>query len=274
MFRRLLLCCFPLYGLLGPAFALVAAPVTAPALVAPPASGIPVIVPKVLARIPHDPGAFTQGLELSGGVLIESTGLVAQSSLRRVSPRTGEVILRRAPPNPNVFSEGVSVFGGVAYQLTWKEGIVYLYDPLTLKVQSQMRYQGEGWGLTHDRQSLIMSNGTSTLTWRDPKTFAAIKTLRVTAGGAAVPNLNELEYGAGFIYANIWLTNRIARIDPQTGKVTAWIDVTGLTREAQAAADKSGQTIDVPNGVAYDAARNIWLLTGKNWPLMFEVSLP
>ncbi|WP_293913329.1 glutaminyl-peptide cyclotransferase [Deinococcus sp.] len=293
MFRRLLLCRFllpacalaavPAAGLAAvlttapttvPTPVPTAAPAPAPAAASSPASGIPVLTPRVLARIPHAQDAFTEGLEFYGGALLESTGLVGQSSLRRVSPQTGEVSLRRRPPNPNVFSEGVSVFGGVAYQLTWQEETLYLYDPLTLRSQGQRRYQGEGWGLTHDDRSLIMSNGSDTLTWRDPKTFAVLKKLRVTAGGAGVVNLNELEYGASFIYANIWLTNRIARIDPQSGKVTAWIDVTDLTRQAQAAAQKAGQAIDVPNGIAYDAVRNVWLLTGKNWPLMFEVTWP
>ena len=251
--------------------------VPVPRAAAPTTVGLLVIVPKVLARYPHAQDAFTEGLELYGGALLESTGLVGQSSVRRVDVQTGEVKLRRAPPSDKVFAEGLSVFGGVAYQLTWQDGLAYLYDPQNLSLQGQRRYQGEGWGLTHDSTSLIMSNGSDTLTWRDPKTFAATRTLRVTASGAGVPNLNELEYGAGLLYANVWLTNRIARIDPQTGAVTAWIDVTALTRQAQAAAEKAGYSLgsdDVPNGIAYDAARKVWLLTGKRWPLLFEVTWP
>ena len=169
------------------------------------------------------------------------------------------------------------MLGGVAYQLTWQSGLVYLYDPQTLQSLGQLRYQGEGWGLTHDGKQLIMSDGSDTLFWRDPTSFAVTRKVKVTAGGAGVANLNELEYIGGTLYANIWLSNKIAQIDPLSGKVTAWLDVTALAREAQAAAEKAGHDLsfdDVPNGIAYNAAKGTLLLTGKRWPLIFEVKLP
>ena len=252
-------------------------PATSPKAVPAPASGVPTLSPRVVGRFPHDPVAFTEGLELVGGVLFESTGLVGESSIRRTNPLTGEVTQRRAPPSSKVFSEGLTVLGDVAYQLTWQDGLVYLYDARNLRSLGQLRYRGEGWGLTNDGKALIMSDGSDTLMWRDPDTFAVTRRVRVTDRGAAVTNLNELEYAGGSVYANIWLSNKVARIDPQTGKVTAWIDVTGLAREAQAAAAKAGQELgfdDVPNGIAFNAARGTLLLTGKRWPLLFEVKLP
>lgn len=244
---------------------------------APAPRGLPTLTPRVLARYPHDPGAFTEGLQLVGNVLYESTGLVGESSLRRINLATGEILQRRSPPSSKVFSEGLAVLGGVAYQLTWQSGLVYLYDPQTLQSLGQLRYQGEGWGLTHDGKQLIMSDGSDTLFWRDPTSFAVTRKVKVTAGGAGVANLNELEYVGGTLYANIWLSNKIAQIDPLSGKVTAWLDVTALAREAQAAAEKAGRELsfdDVPNGIAYNAAKGTLLLTGKRWPLIFEVKLP
>ncbi|AWN24490.1 glutamine cyclotransferase [Deinococcus irradiatisoli] len=252
-----------------------AAPAAAPKT--PTTSGLPVLVPKVVARYPHDPAAFTEGFEWVGGVLFESTGLVGQSSIRRTTLQTGAVTQRRAPPSTKVFSEGLSVLGGAVYQLTWQDGLVYLYDPQTLRSLGQLRYQGEGWGLTNDGKELIMSDGSDTLMWRDPATFAVSRKVRVTAQGASVANLNELEYVGGTVYANVWLSNKIARIDPQSGKVTAWIDVTNLAREAQAAAATAGYELsfdDVPNGIAFNPSKGTLLLTGKRWPLVFEVKLP
>ncbi|AZI42107.1 glutaminyl-peptide cyclotransferase [Deinococcus psychrotolerans] len=240
-------------------------------------SGIPMLIPKVISRFPHDPDAFTEGFELVGSTLFESTGLVGQSSIRRTNLQSGEVLQSRVPPSSKVFSEGLTVMGEVAYQLTWQDGLVYLYDAQNLRSLGQLRYRGEGWGLTNDGKSLIMSDGSDTLYWRDPLSFAVTKKLRVTAAGAGIDKLNELEYLDGFVYANIWLSNKIARIDPLSGKVTAWIDVSNLAREAQAAAAKSGRELgfdDVPNGIAHNAAKGTLLLTGKRWPLVFEVKLP
>ncbi len=250
-----------------------AAPKAAPV----PTSGLPVLIPKVVGRYPHDPAAFTEGFEWVGGVLFESTGLVGESSVRRTNLQTGAVLQRREPPSSKVFSEGLSVLGNVVYQLTWQDGLVYLYEPQTLRSLGQLRYQGEGWGLTNDGKQLIMSDGSDTLFWRDPATFNVTRKVRVTAQGAGVANLNELEYVNGSVYANVWLSNKIARIDPQSGKVTAWINVTNLAREAQTAAEKAGYELsfdDVPNGIAFQAPKGTLLLTGKRWPLVFEVKLP
>lgn len=242
-----------------------------------PHSGVPVLLPKVVARYPHDRAAFTEGLELVGTVLFESTGLVGESSIRRVNLQSGKVTQRRTPPSRKVFSEGLTVLDTVAYQLTWQDGLVYLYDPQTLRSLGQLRYQGEGWGLTNDGKQLIMSDGSDLLYWRDSRSFAITKKLRVTAAGTSVTNLNELEYINGSIYANVWLSNKIARVDAETGKVTAWIDVSNLAREAGVVAEKNGQGLgfdDVPNGIAFNALKGTLLLTGKRWPLMFEVKLP
>lgn len=232
--------------------------------------------PKIVARYPHDTGAFTEGLQLVGGVLYESTGLEQESSLRRVNLPSGRVEQKRSPAVAGVFAEGLTVLGKVAYQLTWQDGLAFMYDVSTLKSIGQQRYSGEGWGLTNDGKNLIMSDGSSTLTWRDPATFAPIRTVKVMAGTQAVSNLNELEYVGGQVYANVWLTNRIARIDPATGKVTAWLDLGALSREVQTLAATQGRPLgfdDVANGIAYNPARGTFLLTGKRWPLVFEVKL-
>lgn len=252
-----------------------AAPVSAPAQAV---QATPVLRPVVVNRYPHDPAAFTQGLQyLGGGALLESTGQVRASGVRRVDLKTGKVTQSAPTPLADAFGEGVAQHGGVAYHLTWQHGVAFALDARTLREVGRYRYAGEGWGLTGDGKSLIMSNGTSTLTWRDPKTFAATRTLRVTDGGQPVKNLNELEYVQGSVYANVWLTNRIARIDAKTGNVTAWIDVSTLAREASTTATRRGQTLtfdDVPNGVAFVPERGTLLLTGKRWPTLFEVRVP
>ena len=237
----------------------------------------PTLTPRVLARYPHDPAAFTEGFEWMAGTLFESTGLVGESSIRRTELPSGQVTQRRAPPSNKVFAEGLSVLKNVVYQLTWKDGLVYLYDAQNLKSLGELKLSGEGWGLTNDGQQLIMSNGSNTLSWRDPVTFEQTKSVRVTAQGVDVTNLNELEYVNGSVYANVWLSNKLARINPASGRVTAWLDVSELTRQAQAAATEAGTELgfdDVPNGVAYDAQKGTLLLTGKRWPLVFEVALP
>ncbi|NTY01931.1 glutaminyl-peptide cyclotransferase [Deinococcus sp. JMULE3] len=238
----------------------------------------PVLTPTVTARYLHDRAAFTQGLQyLGSGTLLESTGVVGQSGVRRVDLKTGKVLAKVATPIAGAFGEGVTALNGVAYHLTWEDGVAVTFDAATLKETGRYRYSGEGWGLTTDGKALIMSNGSPTLVWRDPKTFRVKRSVQVTDAGQPVKNLNELEYVQGSVYANVWLTDRIARIDPQTGKVTAWIDVSALTREASAAAAKAGHALtfdDVPNGIAFIPERGTLLLTGKRWPTLFEVKLP
>ncbi|KEF33538.1 glutamine cyclotransferase [Deinococcus sp. RL] len=238
----------------------------------------PVLKPTVTARYPHDRGAFTQGLQyLGGGTLLESTGQVGESGVRRVNLRTGRVLLSVPTPIATAFGEGVTQLGDVVYHITWQTGVAFALDAETLREQGRYRYAGEGWGLTHDGRSLVMSDGSATLFWRDPRTFAITKTLRVTDRGQPVRNLNELEYVQGSIYANVWLTDRIARIDPRTGRVTAWLDVGELLEEASDRAEREGRPLtfdDVPNGIAYVPERGTLLLTGKRWPLLFEVKVP
>ncbi|WP_335338686.1 glutaminyl-peptide cyclotransferase [Deinococcus actinosclerus] len=197
--------------------------------------------------------------------------------MRRVDLKTGKVLARVATPIATAFGEGVTALNAVVYHLTWEDGVAVTFDAATLKETGRYRYSGEGWGLTTDGKALIMSNGSPTLVWRDPKTFRIKRSVQVTDAGQPVKNLNELEYVQGSVYANVWLTDRVARIDPQTGKVTAWIDVSALTREVSAAAAKAGHTLtfdDVPNGIAFVPERGTLLLTGKRWPTLFEVKLP
>ncbi len=251
---------------------------SAPAGSPPSSARPPVLTPVVVARHPHDRAAFTEGFQYLGdGTYMESTGLVGESGVRRVELRTGKVLDRVATPLTTAFGEGVAVLGGVAYHLTWQEGVAFAFDATTLNEVGRYRYSGEGWGLTTDGKSLIMSNGSPTLVWRDPRTFAVKRSVTVTDMGQPVKNLNELEYVQGSVYANIWLTDRLARIDPQSGKVTAWLDLSALTREASANAARAGKPLtfdDIPNGVAYVPERGTLLLTGKRWGTVFEVKVP
>lgn len=239
---------------------------------------IPTLVPVPVARYPHDRNAFTQGLQyLGNGLYLESTGIVGASGVRHVNLKTGKVQTQAAMPLNTAFGEGSTALGGTIYQLTWQDGVAFTFDAKTLNETGRYKYLGEGWGLTTDGKQLIMSNGTPTLVWRDPKTFAVKRSVTVTDNGQTIRNLNELEYVQGSIYANIWLSDKIARIDPTSGKVTAWIDLSGLTREASATAYRQGKPLtfnDVPNGIAFIPERGTLLLTGKNWPTLFEVKLP
>nr|WP_309573374.1 glutaminyl-peptide cyclotransferase [Deinococcus sp.] len=245
---------------------------------APAATVTPVITPTVVSRHPHDRNAFTEGFQYLGkGMYAESTGLVGQSGVRLTVLKTGKVQDTAATPLATAFGEGVAVIGTTAYHLTWQDGVAFTFDAETLKETGQYRYTGEGWGLTTDGKQLIMSSGSSTLVWRDPKTFKVTRSLGVTDDGQPVKNLNELEYVQGSIYANVWLSDQIARIDPQSGKVTAWIDVSDLTREASMQAVQSGRPLtfdDVPNGIAFVPERGTLLITGKRWSTIFEVKVP
>lgn len=240
---------------------------------------VSVLRPVVTARYPHDRAAFTEGLQYLGqGTVLESTGQVGASGVRRVELSSGKVTQQVSTPLSTAFGEGVTLLDNVAYHLTWQSGVAFALDGRTLREVGRLRHSGEGWGLTNDGRQLIMSDGSSTLLWRNPKTFAVTRRLPVTdEQGQPVKNLNELEYVQGSVYANVWLTSRIARIDARTGKVTAWLDVTALAQEASTLAARRGQALtfdDVPNGVAFIAERGTLLLTGKRWPLMFEVKVP
>lgn len=223
---------------------------------------------RVVRTYPHDPAAFTQGLVYLNGVLYEGTGLEGRSSIRKVELETGKVLQQRALPAP-FFGEGVTAWRGRLLQLTWQSQVGFVYDLATFRPMSRFAYRGEGWGLTHDGRRLIMSDGTARLRFLDPVTLRETGGVTVTDEGRPVPNLNELEFVGGEVYANVWTTDRLARIDPATGKVTGWIDLSGLL----SAADRRAGAVDVLNGIAYDAAGKRLFVTGKLWPKLFEIEL-
>jgi len=227
----------------------------------------PVYGYRVIRSYPHDRQAFTQGLVYAAGELYEGTGMRGQSSLRRVVLETGMVRQERMLPE-QYFGEGITIFGGRIIQLTWQSRSGFVYDKASFKLVQQFRYPTEGWGITHDGSRLIMSDGTSNLYFLEPQTFTEIDRIEVHDDQGPVDRLNELEYVRGDIYANVWKTDRIARIDLLTGRVTAWIDLAGLL----SAADRQ-QRVDVLNGIAYDAENNRLFVTGKWWPKLFELQI-
>ncbi|HYE14688.1 MAG TPA: glutaminyl-peptide cyclotransferase, partial [Pyrinomonadaceae bacterium] len=205
---------------------------------------------EVVNRFPHDPKAFTQGLVFDGGEILESTGQYGESTLRRVEPKTGKVI-KSVKVEPQYFGEGLTLFGGKIYQLTWTTRRGFIYDPASFERLGEFSYDGEGWGLTHDGESLILSDGTSQLRFLDPATFKLKRAVNVTdEKGRPVRDLNELEHVKGEIFANIWHSDRIARINPSTGRVTGWIDLAGLMPPTAIGNNPEA----VLNGIAYDEA--------------------
>jgi glutamine cyclotransferase len=222
---------------------------------------------RVAATYPHDPRAFTQGLLYLDGDLYESTGQVGQSTVRRVRIEDGDV-LRSVPIPPGQFGEGLVNWESQLISLTWTSGIGYRWDRATLGRVGEWRYAGEGWGLTQDGSSIIMSDGTSELRFLDPQTLAERRRLAVTIAGRPLARLNELEYVNGEIFANVWMTGFIARIDPASGVVTGVIDLRPLAAE-----NAGGDGDNVLNGIAYDAAGDRLFVTGKNWPRLYEIDL-
>ncbi len=216
---------------------------------------------------PHDRNAFTQGLVFLKGVLFESTGLNGKSSLRRVDLQTGRV-LQQVGLSAQYFAEGMTVLDGKIFQLTWQSQKGFVYDLETFEPKGEFSYTGEGWGLTTDGHVLIMSDGTDQIRFLDPATFRVLRTIHVLNQGLPLPRLNELEYVKGEIFANIWQTQSVARIDPADGRVLGLIDFSGLLTPADYT-----KTTDVLNGIAYDAAGDRLFVTGKNWPKLFEVRL-
>ncbi len=231
------------------------------------APAVPTIRPQVVAIHPHDDTAFTQGLVMHDGEMVESTGLYGASTIRALDPRTGRV-RTRAFLSPEVFGEGVTVWKDAIYVLSWRERTCFVYG-LDFIARNQIAYEGEGWGLTHDDTSLIMSDGGSTLRFVDPKTFKTVRTLSVTENGKPVVNLNELELIHGRIWANVWLSDRIVQIDPAGGEVVAVVDLSSLDSRA----DKNDRDA-VPNGIAFDEAHDRIYVTGKRWPRLFEIRVP
>jgi glutamine cyclotransferase len=254
------------YWFLRPAPPEPAAPAPAAATVPAPDARPPErLKVKVLSVRPHDPRSFTQGLVLDRGTIYESAGEYGSSSLREVDPRTGAV-KRKVGVAPEYFAEGLALVGDRLIQLTWKEEKALVYYRSDFKPAGELRYDGEGWGLCWDGARLVMSDGSDHLTFRDPKTFAVLGTLNVIASGKPVWALNELECVDGVIYANIWQTDQIVRIDPRDGRVTAVIDAAGLLTPEER------QHTDVLNGIAWDPEKKTFLITGKLWPKMFEVT--
>jgi glutamine cyclotransferase len=219
---------------------------------------------QVVKTYPHDRGAFTQGLLLHQGSLYESTGQVGQSSLRQVEVETGRVIRKVDVPRP-YFAEGLALVGDRLIQLTWQRGRAFVYDRRTFARQNEFTYQGEGWGLCYDGTSLVMSDGSANLTYRKPSDFTVVKTVRVTMDGRPLAQLNELECVEDAVYANVWQTETIVRIDPASGRVTQRITAANLLSPIER------QGVDVLNGITYDPADKTFLITGKYWPKLFRV---
>jgi glutaminyl-peptide cyclotransferase len=232
----------------------------------PAGAALPMYGYTIVKSYPHDRGAFTQGLQYLDGFLYEGTGQNGQSSIRKVKLETGEVLQKRALAAQH-FGEGIVVVGDQLIQLTWQSQIAFVYDRQSFAPKRTFTYAGEGWGLTYDGKNLVMSDGSDELRILDPATFAERRRIRVTAAGKPVRDLNELEYVKGEIFANIWQTDHLARIDPATGKVTGWIDLRGLLSPAERAGT------DVLNGIAYDASADRLFVTGKWWPRLFEIRL-
>lgn len=215
----------------------------------------------------HDRLAFTQGLVFNNGFLYEGTGVPGRSQVRRVDLLTGSILQSADLPSP-YWGEGITIYGTKLIQLTWLHNTGFVYDQFTFAQLQSFSYPTEGWGITHDGKNLIMSDGTATLHFLDPVTFAQVSSIDVYDQNGPVSRLNELEYIKGEIYANVWLTDRIVRISPATGQVVGWIDLTGLLTPADLV-----YPVDVLNGIAYDAKNDRLFVTGKYWPKLFEITL-
>lgn len=228
---------------------------------------------EVVNKYKHDSKAFTQGLMFYDGFLYESTGHYGESTLRKVELETGKVLQKYDVPE-DFFAEGMTIFNDKIYQLTWQEGVAFVYD-MDFKLLKEIPYAGDGWGLTHDGTNLIMSDGTHVIRFVDPETFKTVRTITVLReNGQPLMNINELEYVKGEIWANIWhseqinLPNRIARINPQDGKLLGWINLDGISPE-----DVKNEPENTLNGIAYDEATDRIFVTGKRWKNLYEIRL-
>jgi glutaminyl-peptide cyclotransferase len=237
-------------------------------LVSPVAAALPVEQAQIVRTYPHDPTAFTEGLLIRDGWLYESTGYEGHSFIRQRALATGRIV-RSVSIAPQYFGEGIVDWGDKLYSFVWHGGQGFIWTLPALKPAGTWAYSGEGWAMTQDGRNIIMSDGTPVLRFLDPRTMAVVRRLPVTADGQPVWQLNELEYVRGEILANVWQTAMIARIDPATGKVKGWIDLTQLWTKAGVKGSDA-----VPNGIAYDKAKARLYVTGKNWPYLFEIKLP
>ena len=230
--------------------------------------GLPVYGYRIVNSYPHDQQAFTQGLIYREGFLFESTGRYGLSSLRKVRLETGEVV-QEQPIDVQYWGEGLADWDGRLIQLTWRSNVGFVYDLASFDLRDTFQYLGEGWGLTHDGTQLIMSDGSDTLRLLEPVSFSERGRLSVRDGSVSVRNLNELEYVQGEIYANVWHTDRIVRISPESGRVLGWIDLTGILSPVY----RLGDSEAVLNGIAFDAENGRLFVTGKLWPRLFEIEL-
>jgi glutamine cyclotransferase len=231
------------------------------------AATAPVSSYKIVARFPHSTESYTEGFFYRDGLFYEGTGLAGHSALMAIQPETGKVLQRVELP-AEYFGEGIVDWGPNVYEWTWQSHICFVYDRFSLRMIKQFAYIGEGWGMTRTTREIITSDGTATLRFRDPDTFKETHHLVVTDDGQPIKQLNELEYIKGEIYANIWHSDRIARISPRNGHVIAWIDLTGLLPDSQKINDES-----VLNGIAYDEKLDRLFVTGKQWPTVFEIKI-
>ncbi len=232
----------------------------------PAGTSLPVFTYSIVRSYPHDAAAFTQGLQFVDGFLYEGTGNHGESSIRKVKLETGEVLQQRDLA-AQYFGEGIVVRKDEIVQLTYKSGIGFVYDRQTFAPKRTFRYEGEGWGLTDDGTNLIMSDGTDRLRLLDPTKLTELRRVPITAAGKPVANLNELEWVKGEIFANVWQSDYVARINPSSGRVSGWIDLRGLLPS------RDREKADVLNGIAYDAAGDRLFVTGKWWPRVFEIRI-
>jgi len=232
----------------------------------------PAIAYTIIAQYPHDTSAYTQGLEFHNGKLYEGTGNFVESSLRVTDARSGKVERKHMMGTDSIFGEGITIFNGKIYQLTWESNIVYVYDVNYIdKAIKTFKWASEGWGLTHNGTELIVSDGTSTLYFVNPDDFKIKRRVTVTEKNSPVIYLNELEFIDGFVYANIYMSDVIVKINPENGDIIGKMDFTG-TKE-KFFADKITARTDYFNGIAYDSTKKTLFVTGKRWPKMFEVKL-
>ena len=231
------------------------------------ASATPVYGYTVVAKYPHSTNNFTEGFFFKDGLFFEGTGMEGRSGMQIYEPATGKIV-QKYTMDPKYFGEGIIDVGPAIYQWTWQTHMGVVLDRMTMRPVRTFTYTGEGWGMTRDKTNIITSDGSSTLRFRDAKTFAETRHIVVTDNGKPVEQLNELEFIKGEIWSNVWHQDRIVRIDPKTGKVLGWVDISGILPANQKKDDES-----VPNGIAYDAAKDRIFVTGKQWPTIFEIKI-
>ena len=222
------------------------------------------VTPEIIRKIPHDSKAFTQGFIIDKGIFYESTGLYGNSSLRKYN-KYAKKLIKNIPLEDKFFAEGLTLFNGMLYQLTWKSGVMFVYDKTTFEIIKILSYIGEGWGLTSNNKYLVMSDGSNILKFRDPITLRVIRSIAITYNGLPVNNLNELEFVGNEIWANIWKSDLVACIDSATGELVRWIDFSSISERTGAE--------DVLNGIAYDKVEDRIYVTGKFWNSIYEVSI-